>query len=533
MAVTYNKDGAYIEITDNGVIYRRSIRWEDCVVSVPAVGTEKIDMAYINGSDQLVLVLEDESEITIASVGTGLYLPIAGGTMTGDLNMGGQSLINVLDLELGTESAAGTFSATLTAANAGTAWLINSRDAGDTQRPRLGLSGGVDTAVWAWVNSTHTGIVLSGALNANAQILRNINYVQLDEITTPTAVVNHGALYTKSTNKFFFQDGAGNEHEVNLSAADVVGPASATDHAIVRFDGTTGKIIQDYTSNAPLISDGGIHTALAMIKVSDNVAFGMGNAGTTSADFYFMYETADVDARVLLAVAKVDADAGDNAAIILLCDQDAINVNLGLFNAQADDTEHRYWTVLDKDRDSWVGIGFVADDDARIVLGGSAVLTLPAFAAGGDIALSENVSIILDDVLSADEKWSGITEAGTAGAELTVGDLVYLASTGKWLLAKADAASTSKGKLGIVVLYASGDNQATNVLLYGKMRSALFPASFTVGAPVHIDAATAGDMVVAAPSGTEDFVVRIIGYGATAEDLFFCPDNTYIELAAP
>lgn len=38
---------------------------------------------------------------------------------------------------------------------------------------------------------------------------------------------------------------------------DVVGPASATDEAIARFDGATGKLIQDYTSDAPTISDTG------------------------------------------------------------------------------------------------------------------------------------------------------------------------------------------------------------------------------------------------------------------------------------
>ncbi len=65
MAITYNKDGAYIEVTENGVVYRRAIKWKDCVVSIPGVGTEKVDMVYINGSDQLVLVLEDESEITL------------------------------------------------------------------------------------------------------------------------------------------------------------------------------------------------------------------------------------------------------------------------------------------------------------------------------------------------------------------------------------------------------------------------------------------------------------------------------------
>lgn len=67
MAITYNKDGAYIEITENGVVYRRAIKWEDCVVSVPSGSNLKIDSAYINGSDQLILVLEDESEITVTA----------------------------------------------------------------------------------------------------------------------------------------------------------------------------------------------------------------------------------------------------------------------------------------------------------------------------------------------------------------------------------------------------------------------------------------------------------------------------------
>ena len=146
------------------------------------------------------------------------------------------------------------------------------------------------------------------------------------------------------------------------------------------------------------------------------------------------------------------------------------------------------------------------------------------------LAFAENKGIILLALLSADEKWSGISEIGTMGYAATVGDLVYLAvADAKWELAKADVAATSKGKIGLV-LATTAENSTCQVLLYGKMRSAAFPA-LTVGAPVHISAATAGDVVVAAPTGTTGFVVRIIGYGNTAEDLFFCPDNTYVELA--
>ena len=35
------------------------------------------------------------------------------------------------------------------------------------------MSGGVDTAGWSWVSSTHTGIVLSGALDANSNAITN------------------------------------------------------------------------------------------------------------------------------------------------------------------------------------------------------------------------------------------------------------------------------------------------------------------------------------------------------------------------
>ena len=38
--------------------------------------------------------------------------------------------------------------------------------------------------------------------------------ILLAETTTPTAVTNYGQIYTKSSDRIFFQDGAGNEHEV-------------------------------------------------------------------------------------------------------------------------------------------------------------------------------------------------------------------------------------------------------------------------------------------------------------------------------
>lgn len=150
----------------------------------------------------------------------------------------------------------------------------------------------------------------------------------------------------------------------------------------------------------------------------------------------------------------------------------------------------------------------------------------------GDKTLAENVGIVLDPALSADGKYSGIVETGTAGAALAFGELCYLqTSDSRWELAKANAASTSANQLGICVLAAAGDGSATVMLLFGKVRADALFDTFTIGAPVYSSAATAGKIVSAAPTGTTDFVVRKVGFAEDANTVFFNPSNDYITLA--
>ena len=55
----------------------------------------------------------------------------------------------------------------------------------------------------------------AGPIDANADIwLLGNGSLAMKEITTPTATTNYGKIYTKNTNKLFFQDGAGTEHEL-------------------------------------------------------------------------------------------------------------------------------------------------------------------------------------------------------------------------------------------------------------------------------------------------------------------------------
>ena len=54
------------------------------------------------------------------------------------------------------------------------------------------------------------------APSANADLTLEGGVLNLKETTTPSADANYGKVYTKSDNKLYFQDGAGNEHEIAL-----------------------------------------------------------------------------------------------------------------------------------------------------------------------------------------------------------------------------------------------------------------------------------------------------------------------------
>ena len=158
----------------------------------------------------------------------------------------------------------------------------------------------------------------------------------------------------------------------------------------------------------------------------------------------------------------------------------------------------------------------------------SPVLTTPsAFTTGGNITLAENTSIALDPAGSADGKYSGITIAGTAGATLAFGDLIYLAvADSRWKLTDADAAATAGTPLiGMCVLAAAADADPTVVLLFGTIRAdAKFPA-LTIGAPVYVGE-TAGAIQVAIPTGADN-IIRVVGRALTADEILFNPSQDH------
>lgn len=159
---------------------------------------------------------------------------------------------------------------------------------------------------------------------------------------------------------------------------------------------------------------------------------------------------------------------------------------------------------------------------------GDTKLPLAGGTMTGDIQLGENTSLALDPAGSADGKYSGITITGVSGYSQAFGDLVTLdKDDSRWeavdISVAAAATGDARGIMGMVVS-AGTDGNACKILLQGQIRAdANFPA-LTIGAAVY--ASTSGDIVVAQPT-TTDYVIRIVGYALTADEIYFNPDNVW------
>ena len=140
-----------------------------------------------------------------------------------------------------------------------------------------------------------------------------------------------------------------------------------------------------------------IGTLGSSLALADDVFIQFGSAASLG------WETADTNANALI-LAMPDGDATD-VPVFVLGDQSVLNVDLTWFNGI---TQPRI-AVVDADGDSYVALGFNADDDARIILGGSGALTLPALTLAGAVA-------------GGDQTWSNVGDMTfAAGSVLASG----------------------------------------------------------------------------------------------------------------
>ena len=108
---------------------------------------------------------------------------------------------------------------------------------------------------------------------------------------------------------------------------------------------------------------------------------------------------------------------------------------------------------------------------------------------------------------------------------MSAGQVVYGSnSMGSLVWAGTDADTGTKNILGLAL---GTSPTSDGILLNGIYHEASH--GFTVGLPLYIST-TGGEMTTTAPSGSGDYV-RVVGYAIDANHIYFCPDNTWVEIA--
>ena len=119
---------------------------------------------------------------------------------------------------------------------------------------------------------------------------------------------------------------------------------------------------------------------------------------------------------------------------------------------------------------------------------------------------------------------------GSNTSGMVAGKLYYMNTSGAWALTHADANSTDGN--GQLLGIALGASASAGVLLRGFFDMASYlTGGFNEGIPLYVCETTSGNINVAAPGATNEFV-RVVGYLTnTANVIYFNPDGTYITVA--
>lgn len=291
-------------------------------------------------------------------------------------------------------------------------------------------------------------------------------------------------------------------------SGDFVGPASSTDNAIVRFDGTTGKLGQnsgvtiDGSDNINIPGTASIGSAAGVsITGANGIVTFLGLGDGADEDFKFDLNGTANTAVITSTTGMAKWDFG-TSWVFGLGSLELGHATANTVTASGGDMTiegNRLFRVGGADvpvADGGTGLssgtsggilyysasGTLASSAAlaanAIVVGGGAgatpatvttgagnltALALAANATGGfvttdgtatlsaktisgPLTLAEGASVTLDAAGSADGAWSGIARAGTAGAALAFGDLIVLDATdSRWELADANSAAGADG----------------------------------------------------------------------------------------
>lgn len=142
----------------------------------------------------------------------------------------------------------------------------------------------------------------------------------------------------------------------------------------------------------------------------------------------------------------------------------------------------------------------------------------------GLLSLAGNLEFT--NALGSDHTGSGAISPDTVGENVSIGEVLYMKSDGKWWKADADAAATMPGAA--IAMESISADASGDLLFYGFFRDDTW--DWTVGGSIYVST-TAGALTQTAPSGAGD-QVQILGIAITADIILLNPGYELVEISS-
>jgi hypothetical protein len=316
----------------------------------------------------------------------------------------------------------------------------------------------------------------------------------------------------------------------NLSGGATSGSATIT----LADASTSAKGAASFNSNHFSTSSGAV--SLASTITTDGIVFTSANADDPNIE---IKNTNTDNQAARLTMRKDPGEAGADADVISEIEFYSVNdagspeaqmygkivtsIHDATDGQESGDMEIRVATHDGELQEGLKLTGGAAEDEINVTIGGPGV-TSTTTVSGILVAANRKIGLsgATDGAYDGDVVYFGGTTS------MTIGTIYHYKSDGTWEATNANAVATCDGLLAVALGAASDTN---GMLLRGMVTLDHDPGA--IGDVLFLSAASNGDATATAPSGSAD-IVRVIGYQvnhASQGEIWFNPDNTYVELA--